>query len=312
VVSILEFSAPRLVWPRYIVEHPNWVGRAVGVPNQPVVNGLILIVGFLAAVLLVSTGTEPRRLRVCAAVVAAASLVGIYLTHTRVVWLAFGLVVAAAIVAAKGFRTGFVLVGTATVGLVLMNWSRFASSDRSAGGVGSEHEILDRLNTFTTSIWAFEQEPLVGWGIGRFTAVNTYHHQQFSPGVPWFNGYGIPSHLDGLGVLVELGLIGLVLWLAVLVLLYRQLVSAVRRLSGAGLTGRPFGITALLCLVAQTTTGLTVDLRFFDFPNMMVMLLAGAAIGVARQRAARVDPGEPAGSQAVVPVAVGAGSRGPA
>jgi O-antigen ligase len=178
--------------------------------------------------------------------------------------------------------------------------------------VGSEHEILDRLNTFTTSIWAFEQEPLVGWGIGRFTAVNTYHHQQFSPGVPWFNGYGIPSHLDGLGVLVELGLIGLVLWLAVLVLLYRQLVSAVRRLSGAGLTGRPFGITALLCLVAQTTTGLTVDLRFFDFPNMMVMLLAGAAIGVARQRAARVDPGEPAGSQAVVPVAVGAGSRGPA
>jgi hypothetical protein len=49
--------------------------------------------------------------------------------------------------------------------------------------------------------------------------------------------------------------------------------------------GRPLGLTALLCLVAQTVTGLTVDLRFFDFPNIIVMLLAGAAIGWQREQA---------------------------
>ena len=62
-VSILQFTAPQLVWPRYIVENPNWVDRAVGVFNQPVVNGLVLIVGFLVAVLIASHDGERPALR---------------------------------------------------------------------------------------------------------------------------------------------------------------------------------------------------------------------------------------------------------
>ena len=54
VVSIFQFHAPALVWPRYIVDAPNWEGRANGVFNQPVVNGLVLIVGFLVALLIAS------------------------------------------------------------------------------------------------------------------------------------------------------------------------------------------------------------------------------------------------------------------
>jgi hypothetical protein len=50
---------------------------------------------------------------------------------------------------------------------------------------------------------------------------------------------------------------------------------------------RPFALTALMSVVALITTGLTVDLRFFDFPNIVVWMLAGSAIG----RAAHVDAG---------------------
>jgi O-antigen ligase len=167
---------------------------------------------------------------------------------------------------------------------VVGNWSTFTSSDRSAGGVGSINEVNDRLNTIATSIWAFKQRPLTGWGIGRFPAVNTYHHQQYSPEVPWQRGFGIASHLDALGVLVELGIIGLALWIVSLVLIYTRLFGATRRLPARGMYGRPLGITALLCLFAQSITGLTVDLRFFDFPNISVMLLAGAVIGWQREQ----------------------------
>ena len=146
-------------------------------------------------------------------------------------------------------------------------------------------EVHDRLNTIATSIWAFEQKPLTGWGIGRFAAVNTYHHQQYSPEIPWQRGFGISSHLDALGILVELGIIGLAFWIVVLVLIYTRLVRATRQLPAGEMYGRPLGLTALLCLVAQSTTGLTVDLRFFDFPNIIVMLLAGAAIGWQREQA---------------------------
>ena len=65
--------------------------------------------------------------------------------------------------------------------------------------------------------------------------------------------------------------------MAILVWIYRQLGAGDPHASPCGgMYGRPLGLTALLCLVAQTITGLTVDLRFFDFPNIIVMLLAGA------------------------------------
>jgi O-antigen ligase len=247
----------------------------------------VLIVGFLAATLIASHAVESRLLRGCAAVVAVASVYAVYLTHTRAVWLAFALVVLLGAVAGRGFRSGFVLTLGVMVLVVATNWSTFTSSDRSAGGVGSAGEVQDRLNTLATSSWAFEQKPLIGWGIGRFAAVNTYHHQQYSPEIPWQRGFGIASHLDALGILVELGIIGLAFWMVALVLIYTRLVCATRQLPAGGMYGRPLGLTALFCLVAQSTTGLTVDLRFFDFPNIIVMLLAGAAIGWQSEQARR-------------------------
>lgn len=292
-VSIGQFDAPALVWPRYIVNSPNWDGRAVGVFNQPVVNGLVLVVGFLVSMLIVFHKSERPVLRSFAGLVALASVYSVYLTHTRVVWLSFALVVVIAIVVAKGFRTGFVIVLVGMAAVVLTNWSRFTSADRTAGGVGSPDEIQDRLNNIATSLWAFVREPWFGWGIGRFAAVNTYHHQQWSPSTPWVRGYGIPSHLDSLGILVELGIVGLGLWLVILALLFRRLLGATRRLPTQGMYGRALGLTALLCLIAQWITGLTVDLRFFDFPNIIVMLLAGAVIGYQREQGRRPDPAGP-------------------
>ena len=59
-VSIMQFTGPTAwVWPRSIVDgslgpDDTWVGRAVGVFNQPVVNGMILVLGFAVAMLLMS------------------------------------------------------------------------------------------------------------------------------------------------------------------------------------------------------------------------------------------------------------------
>ena len=279
-VSIMQFHGPAsLVWPRYIVNDPAWAGRAVGVFNQPVVNGLVLICGFLVAVLIASHRSETKFLRVVAVIIALATAYGIFLTHTRAVWLSFALVVVIGAVRARGFRRGFVAAGAVAVIMVAVNWSTFTSDDRDAGGVGSTSEVEDRLNTIATSIWAVERQPLIGWGIGRYTSVNTYHHQQWSPSVSWERGYGINSHFDALGILVELGIVGFVLWATVLIWILLELGRAARRLPDEGLYNRPLALTASMAFVAWMTTGLTVDLRLFDFPNIVVMLLAGAALG---------------------------------
>lgn len=285
LVSVLQFTGPAsLVWPRYIVSEPDWVGRAVGVFNQPGVNGLVLVLGYLAGLLVASHATERRVVRVAAGVVSAGCCVGIYLTHTRAAWLSFVIVVALGIVLARGWRKGFILTAVGTVVAVASNWSTISSPDRDAGGVSSTSEVFDRLNMIATSFWAVGEKPLFGWGLGRFPAVNTYFHQQWSPSVPWNHGYGFVSHFDVLGIAVELGLIGVGLWLFMMGTIMNALVRAVRRLpQGGELHEHPFGIFAFLSFLVLLVTGLTVDMRFFDFPTIIVLLAVGAVIGRAER-----------------------------
>lgn len=281
-VSLLQFHGPAaLVWPRYIVSAPNWEGRAVGVFNQPVVNGLILVFGFVIALYIASQRDEPQWRRGCAAVLAVASVYAIYLTHTRAIWLAFAVVLVAGSIWAREFRVGFAALLVATVLAVGMNWSTFTSTDRGAGGVGSTDEVHDRLNMAATAIWAIEEKPVAGWGIGRFTVVNTYHHKQWSPEIQWERGYGFPAHHNELGIAAELGLVGVALWLGVLALVLCRLIRAARTLPAGGMCGRGLAIVALLAWGCWVLTASTVDMRFFEFPNALVWLLAGAVVGAA-------------------------------
>lgn len=282
LMAILQFHGPAaLVWPRYIIDLPYWPGRAVGVFAQPVVNGLVLIFGFVCAIALAGDRAAATPRRVVAGVVTAACAYGIVLTHTRAVWMAFALVLVLGMVCARGRRLGYAIPATVLIAVVATNWAAFTSADRSAGGVGSTNEVEDRLNAVATSLWAIEQKPWAGWGIGRFTGVNTVHHRQFSPEVPWFRGYGISSHLNELGIFVELGLIGLALWAAVVVSVVVLWNRSRRMLRGPELTAAPMVAAAGLMLAAQLVTGVTVDLRFFDFPTIVTLLTVGIVVGLA-------------------------------
>jgi O-antigen ligase len=314
VVSVMQFTGPfELVWPRFIVDAPNYPERANGIFNQPVVNGLVMVAGFVTAVFLMHERTLRRFPRIMAGAVAVACVPGIYLTRTRAVWLVFGVGLVMCAIFARGRRTGFLVTILGAAGFVAATWSTFTSSDRAAGGVGSVNEVDDRFNSIATSLWAIQQEPLSGWGIARFAQVNTFHHQKWEESMPFMRGYAIASHENELGIATELGLIGLALWLAVLGLLMYALYVALRRLAPLhGLAGRPLGLLALTVFGTWVVCGFTVDLRFFDFANLLVFLLVGMAVGRGAARtadlqssgapAADVEP--PGGAAAVVePVA---------
>jgi O-antigen ligase len=283
MVSICQFFAPSLVWPRYIVDAPNWVGRANGVFNQPVANGMVLIVGFVTAIVLATERGQPAWRRVLLWLYALVSPLAIFLTHTRAEWLAFALVLVLGVLLVRGARGVFVgLIGAIAV-VIGLNWSTFTSSDRAAGGVASAGEVWDRLNAIATSIWAFKREPWFGWGISRFQAVNFYDHQQWASNIPWANGLGIASHETELGILVELGLFGLLLWLCVIVSMIGLLLQAYWILPSSGLIGRRLAFIGICALATQIVSGAFADLRLLDFPICMVFLVCGMVAG-ARDR----------------------------
>jgi O-antigen ligase len=279
-MSIMQFSGPtELVWPRYIVDPKNWPGRAAGIFKQPVVNGWLLALGLAIAMLLLSRRSEPTRQRWIAFVVAIACGYGIFLTHTRDAWLSGVVVLIIGALIARGYRKGFIVAICLVASVVAVNWSTFTSSDRKAGGVSSVSEIQDRLNADQTALWAFERKPVAGWGIARFPVVNTYHHQQWAPDVPWIRGYGIVAHSNELGILADVGVIGLGLWICVLALVIRRLWTAYRTLPDHDLCGKPLAVTVIMAIAALICAGFTIDLRLVDFPLLPVFLLAGITVG---------------------------------
>lgn len=280
VVSVLQITGPaELIWPSHLSVLPEWSGRAVGVLNQPVANGMVLAIGISVAALLATRRSEPLWARSLALAIGLGCGCALYLTYTRAAWLSGLLVLLIGAALATGHRRGFVAALGVLAAVAAVNWATLTSSDRSAGGVGSTQEVDDRLNTIATALWAAERKPFIGWGLDRFWSVNTYHHQQWSADTPWIRGYAIPAHQNELGILAELGLIGLGLWLAVLVLVARRLWTAYRTLPVADLCGRPLAVVAISAFAILVCTGLTVDLRFFDFPLMAVFLIAGIAAG---------------------------------
>jgi O-antigen ligase len=287
-VSIGQFYAPSLVWPRYIVRAPLDPTRANGVFNQPVGNGMVLIVGFVIAIVLATEHGRPTWQRALLWLCALTSTLAIYLTHTRSNYLAFALVLILGALLAPRARGVFVgLIGAIAL-VVALKWSTFTSSDRAAGGVDSKNEVWDRLNGIATSIWAFKREPWFGWGIGRFPVVNLYHHQQWSNDVPWIRGLGIASHETELGILVELGIFGLLLWLCVLVPMIGLLLQAYWILPSSGLIGRRLAFVAICAMATQIVSGTFADMRLLDFPIGMLFLICGITVGARdRELAAR-------------------------
>ena len=107
----------------------------------------------------------------------------------------------------------------------------------------------------------------------------SYHHQQWAPEIPWIRGYATASHENELGILVELGVIGLALWISVLALITYRLWDAYRRLPDDDLCGKPLAVTAIMAMAILICTGSTVDLRFFDFSLAAVFVIFGITIG---------------------------------
>lgn len=301
--SILQFHAKPLAWPNTVAafsESASWSNRALGVFGNPAENGFILVMGFLLTLYVArERGTKPLP-RAMLYLLLLASLYAIYLTRTRAIYAVFVLALIVGVLAIPRIRAACAWLLALGAVVVAAAYPVLLSDDRDAGGLTSSYEIQDRLNMAATGWWALKESPIVGWGIARFADVNTYHHQQWSQDVPWFRGYGIKAHLNELGIAVELGLIGLALWLAILVLVARRLTASVRALEDgrAVFAGREFAVLLTGFAGLWFVVGLTVDLRYLTVANALMWLMAGVAVGLGERAASGVT-----GDEHALPVA---------
>lgn len=231
-----------LVWPRYI-SNPDefeFLGRARGPMMNPVANGMVLLLSLASTLILWPRQPGNRSIRVY--VIAAASLmtIGILATMTRSVWLGIPIVFFVFVwLPASSHWRGAMTVGVtiAVAFLIAMLGSRINSFQRDKHVTAAEMSESASLRPMLAYVaWEmFEDRPLFGCGFGHYTRVKRIYHLQSGSGMPLQKVMPYMQHNILLAYLTELGILGVGLFVALVLML----IMAIGRLSLAamGATG---------------------------------------------------------------------------
>lgn len=202
-----------LVWPKYIL-NPNYglhFGQGRGPFADAVANGFGLYVCALAAC--VAAAGWRGRARVVALSVALICIIGTLLTLERSVWTGVAVATIVTLLAfARLRRAAIPVIGIATIGVVLALVLIPGLSAKVQTRASDQESVWDRENLTVAALNMIAARPLTGFGWSRFEATSGPYFQQ-SQNYP-LTATNIDVHNFFLTYAVELGLPGLFIWLA--------------------------------------------------------------------------------------------------
>jgi O-antigen ligase len=290
LTAVFESLGPHsLVFPSY-VRHAEFesaievgaAAKAAGPFQAPVAMGFACFASAVAGVIALQRWRRPWPRRLAGAVTLLC-LFGCLLTLERGVWIA---TVAGVLVAALATHSGrrWLLPGIALTAIALVG--AFALSpqlqDRVSERATYQQSLWDRKNQTSTGIRMVEARPLLGFGFGRYDDESLEYFRQPAdyPMSGYYHGVTIgafdevlPIHNTYLAYAVELGLVGLALWL----------VSLLWAVGGAALAPGPAALrpwkVGLLAIAAFFLVVSVVDPHTAPFPMVVLFAWAGLARG---------------------------------
>jgi O-antigen ligase len=258
----------------------NWRGhgisRAVATMANPAVLGTFLgmVLAFAVAILL---WDGPRPLKKLSRVFIVLAIPALYFTYTRGPMLAIAVVaVGMALLANRARWQSLLLLGAAVLAFVVL-WGSFKSTAVYQARFGNTHNIEARSALQKASFSLAAQRPVLGWGFGSFDVVK--QNADVQAGDAAALAYNT-SHNTLLTVLVELGALGVFLFLLPWIVISRWAISAATRSASerwlfAGVVG---------ALITYLISASTYDARFFSFvPALPWVLLAVVRRGMGEE-----------------------------
>jgi len=278
----------KFVYPPYIgdaVKHPEFFGRSRGPLLNPIANGFVMTACLAAALL-----HWPRCGR-CGQFVIVVTvpiyLIGLSHTMTRSVWL--GAAAAAVVLAAMNLPRAWRWKLVATTGLMAVvlaaaNWERLLAFKRDRNV--SAREVADSVElrpVLAVVAWnMFLDRPLLGCGFGQYDRQSVYYLADRSSGLVLEKARGYVQHNTFLGLLTEVGLVGLSLYVAVLTLWTRDAWRLWNR-TDAPLWARQTGLLFLAAATAYVASALFHDLTLMPAVTMLLFTLSGVVSSLNNQ-----------------------------
>ena len=253
--------------------------RVVATLDNPAVLGTFLAIA-VGIALIVLFWEGPRQLRKPAIAVILVSPPALVFTYTRGPILGLLAVAVPLLLLRRSIRVKS-LIALAIAGLVLVFlWGSFASSQVYQQRVADSATVQTRVIIQNWSLKLARQKPILGWGYGSFDRIKNTATDLGGTANQVALGQGSTSHDTFLTILVEMGGVGLLIFLAPWLVIGRRLLAFVRVTSPDRWLGLAYLTTCAVFLVSAAT----FDMRFFSF----ISVLPWIALGCGRRLTARL------------------------
>lgn len=278
-----QFRVSALIWPSFINDPTvgiHW-GRVRGPFVMSAAMGLALVYCYFNNLVL---ARNVQRGRWMLYVLNALMLPTIFWTKTRSVWLSFVLcsLIWAAYSRRRTTRTVSICLLLVLAMLVAaVNMDNFLTSQREKGGLTDVEPMLLRIGLAGMTWEMFKEHPLVGVGFGHFRD----HAPSFArdPSSPFYAfGSTALEHNNLLSIVAETGLIGLILYIAMMLLLLRYSVRLFRKLpaTAAGLIGRDLLVLYWILAMAYFIDGTFRETSDNPFANCLFFGLSAVPVAL--------------------------------
>jgi O-antigen ligase len=257
------------------------ISGVVGTANE--LASVLVTALLLAGGLALALRGAPLLRALCVAAVGIC-LVGLFLTLSRAGLVALGAALVAAVLLAGRRRLGVAVLVTA-VGLSVLGYFSLAASEQARERVTTIGSGTGRTDIWTVAWRMVDEDPVRGVGVGNFQTVSV--HYLLRPGAIQRDEFIVDrpqvAHNAYLHVLAELGVVGLVLFLGLLI---AGAAAAWRAAQLFAARGDPFLETCSRALVLALIALLVADVFASDQLNKELWLLLGlgpALLAIARR-----------------------------
>ena len=271
-----------VVFPRQILEPGEFFGRARGPLQNPVINGILMVLGgccmwtFWPKVYL--------RGRIAIVMLTTILAAGVFATLTRSVWL--GLIAAGAVMIwypASRRQKGIMMVCAMvlfTMALPFVGENLF-SFKRDTNVSQADMEQSAKLRPlFATVAWRmFQDRPLVGCGYGQYAREKTPYLLDPASNRPLRMTAGYVQHNVFLAYLVEMGIAGLGILLVVMGLIIRESWRLWRQPDLDWLV-RLFGLLMISLLINYAINGMFHDVSIIPVANLLMFFFFGIVVNL--------------------------------
>jgi O-antigen ligase len=268
-----------LVWPKYILDSTLWdqADRLTGSFSNSGMLGAALVMNFgcLCVMTLYTAGT--KRLYLHALMFLSCAC--IYFTSTRTVWLGLFAMLMIFYFSRSGLRKPARMIGLCLVAAALAGIGSKLSLYQKSLFSQRQDTVEYRLINLQAGLKVFREHPFFGSGYGGFAKLMSKDAGRLG-----IDERTLASGNENtwLGILVDMGLVGLTMYVMIFLLFIRSNIRFLRHDDPSKPFARPLAVLALAMVFYLIINWSTGDLRFHLYDPCFAFLIQGIVASLAK------------------------------